>query len=48
LILCHISDRYAIEDVIRSASEAKKKSGFRGELYIAHCNDIIRVDLDII
>ncbi|MHB9038784.1 MAG: MBL fold metallo-hydrolase [Armatimonadota bacterium] len=43
LILCHISDRYVIEDVIEASAEAKKKSGFRGDLYVAHCNDIIRV-----
>ncbi|MEN6356901.1 MAG: MBL fold metallo-hydrolase [Armatimonadota bacterium] len=43
LVLCHISDRYAIDDVIESASLAKRNSGFRGDLYIAHCNEIIPV-----
>lgn len=43
LILCHISDRYIIDDVIESALSAKTKSGFRGDLYIAHCNEIIPV-----
>ncbi len=44
LILCHISDRYLLEDVIEAVSVIKQKTGFRGDLYIAHCNDIIPVD----
>jgi hypothetical protein len=43
LILCHISDRYHLDEVIAGALEAKTKYAFRGELYIAHHYDIIRV-----
>lgn len=43
LILCHISDRYHLDEVIAGALEAKAKYGFRGELYIAHRHEILRV-----
>lgn len=44
LILCHISERYHIDDAIQVARDAKAYFGFRGELYIAHCDKIISVD----
>lgn len=46
LILCHISDRYHIDEAMQAAREAKAHYGFRGELYIAHCNDILPVSND--
>ncbi|MCE5200105.1 MAG: MBL fold metallo-hydrolase [Armatimonadota bacterium] len=43
LILCHISDRYNVQEAIEAAVVAREKSGFRGDLYIAHCGDILPV-----
>lgn len=43
LILCHISDRYHLDEISRVAVEAKKYFGFRGEIYIAHCEKIVKV-----
>lgn len=43
LILCHISDRYRIDEVVREAAATKERSGFRGELYIAYREKIIPV-----
>jgi len=43
LILCHTSDRYHIDEVCRAAAQAKVKCRFRGEIYIAHCDKIIKV-----
>lgn len=40
LILSHISDRYSLEEVIAAAEDARRRSGFRGDLYIA-CKDEI-------
>ena len=36
LILCHISDRYSLDEIISAASTAAAKSAFRGDLYIAY------------
>jgi len=46
LILCHISDRYSIEQVIDAARIDREKSGFRGDLYIAYREKIIPVVVD--
>lgn len=46
LILCHISDRYALEEVLVEAAEVKEKSGFRGELFVAHRERIVAVNVD--
>lgn len=43
LVMCHISDRYSLDEVIPAALKAKQESMFRGELYIAHCDEIIPV-----
>lgn len=44
LILCHISDRYLVEEVKQAAIVAKAKSRFRGRIFIAHKDLIIPVD----
>ena len=44
LVLCHISDRYTIEEVIDEAKSARSKSGFRGDLYVAYRDRIVPVD----
>jgi ribonuclease Z len=46
LVMCHISDRYSLEEVIPAALKAKKEAMFRGELYIANCSDIIPVEVN--
>jgi len=43
LILCHISDRYEINEVVQAASAAKSASAFRGDLYIAYKDQIVPV-----
>lgn len=43
LILCHISDRYALDEALEAAAAARARSAFRGELYIAHCERIVAV-----
>lgn len=43
LILCHISDRYTIEEVIEEAAAMRSKYGFRGDLYIAYREKIVTV-----
>lgn len=43
LILCHISDRYDIEEVAQVARAARDASGFRGELHIAWRERLIPV-----
>lgn len=43
LVLCHISDRYTISDVLREAAQVKIDSGFRGELYVAYRERIVPV-----
>lgn len=43
LILCHISDRYTLDEVLSEAAEVKAKSGFRGELYVAYRERIVPV-----
>lgn len=43
LILCHISDRYSIDEAIQAAVVARVKYAFRGDLYIAYCDRIIEV-----
>ncbi len=43
LIICHMSDRYDIEDVMRAAAQARSSSGFRGELFIACRERIVPV-----
>ncbi|MGI6296138.1 MAG: MBL fold metallo-hydrolase [Armatimonadota bacterium] len=41
LILCHISDRYTLDEVRREAVLVKQSAGFRGELYIAYRDSIV-------
>ncbi len=43
LILCHISERYHNDEIVRAALASKEESGFRGELYIARDADITLV-----
>lgn len=43
MILCHISDRYRIEEVIEEAAQTRERTGFRGDLYIAYRDQIIPV-----
>ena len=43
LILCHISDRYTLDEVLAEAATTKQKSGFRGELYVAFRERIVPV-----
>ena len=43
LVLCHISDRYCVEEIIEAAREARSQSGFRGELHVAYRERIIPV-----
>jgi ribonuclease Z len=43
LILCHISDRYTLDEVVAEAAKTKQKSGFRGELYVAFRERIVPV-----
>lgn len=45
LILCHISDRYTLDEVLAEAAKTKQKSGFRGELYVAFRERIVPVPL---
>ena len=35
LVLCHISDRYELDEVVNIAARARSSSGFRGELFVA-------------
>lgn len=44
LILCHISDRYRVEEVKEAARHAKLKSRFRGQIFVAHRDLIIPVN----
>jgi len=44
LILCHISDRYSLDEVLFEAAEVKEKSGFRGELFVAYRERIVPVN----
>lgn len=43
LILCHISDRYSLEEIIPAAYAAKEKYNFRGELFAAYRSLIVKV-----
>ena len=43
LVLCHISDRYSLDEIISAASAAAAKSFFRGDLYVAHRDLILPV-----
>jgi ribonuclease Z len=43
LILCHISDRYTLDEVLREAAQVKIDAGFRGELYVAYRERIVAV-----
>jgi len=43
LILCHTSDRYHIDEIAGAAVQAKAQYGFRGEIWVAHCGEIVRV-----
>lgn len=43
LVLCHISDRYRLDEVLAEAPKAKAKAGFRGELYVAFRDRIVPV-----
>lgn len=43
LILCHISDRYSIDEIIKSAVIAKKEFHYRGELFVAYREKIIPI-----
>lgn len=44
LILCHFSDRYNIDEILSEAAKVKEKSGYRGELYVAHLERIVPVN----
>jgi len=41
LVLCHLSDRYRIDEAIEAANAARTRFEFRGELYIAHRGEIV-------
>ncbi len=43
LIVCHLSDRYRVEEAIKEAWATKLKAGFRGEVYIAYRERIVHV-----
>ena len=43
LVLCHISDRYRIDEIVEAAREAGAQSGFRGELWVAYREQMIPV-----
>lgn|GEM_PF-2924617 len=43
LILCHISDRYTLDEALTEAAQTKQRSGFRGELYVAYRERIVPV-----
>ncbi|MCX8053685.1 MAG: hypothetical protein N3B12_07740, partial [Armatimonadetes bacterium] len=43
LILCHVSDRYRLDEVVNAAAAAANRSAFRGDLYIAYRSELIRV-----
>ena len=43
LILCHISDRYSLNEAIETSRISREKERFRGDLYIAHCDRIVPV-----
>lgn len=45
LVLCHISDRYRIDEAIKEAAVTKETSGFRGDLFIAYRDKIILVSV---
>ncbi len=44
LVLCHISDRYTLDEVLSEAAEVKEKAGFRGELFVAYRERIVAVN----
>jgi len=41
LVLCHVSDRYSLEEIASAARAAAHESKFRGGLYVAHRDLII-------
>ena len=43
LILCHVSDRYTLDEVLKEAAKVKVESGFRGDLYVAYRERIVPV-----
>lgn len=45
LILCHISDRYHIDEVINEAARVKIESGFRGDLLVAYRDRILPISI---
>lgn len=44
LVLSHISDRYTLDDILDAAREAKARSAFRGELFVAYREGIVAVN----
>lgn len=46
LILCHISDRYTLDEVKQAALNARTRSKFRGRIFIAHKSLIIPIVSD--
>lgn len=45
LILCHISDRYSLDEVLAEAAEVKEKLRFRGEVFVAYRERIVAVNV---
>ena len=43
LILCHISDRYTIDEVISEAAILRTKCAFRGDMYVAYRERIVPI-----
>lgn len=43
LVLCHISDRYRIDEAAKEAKATRERVGFRGDLYIAYRDRIVPV-----
>lgn len=41
LILCHISDRYTLNEVLSEAAVVKKELDFRGEIYVAYRDQLV-------
>lgn len=46
LVICHLSDRYRLDEAVREAADAKARAGFRGSLYIAYRERIVPVVAD--
>ncbi len=43
LVLCHVSDRYRVEEIVEAARSTRAQSAFRGAMWIAYRERLIQV-----